>query len=41
MTNVDAPLFIGRTFTDKDAGIHITPVGKGGTGEDTVEIHVQ
>jgi len=25
----DAPLFIGRTFTDKEVGIHITPIGKG------------
>jgi hypothetical protein len=36
----DAPLFIGRTFTDKEAGIHITPIGKGGTNPESLDIVV-
>jgi hypothetical protein len=36
----DAPLFIGRTFTDKAAGIHITPIGKGGTNPESLDIVV-
>lgn len=27
----DSPLVIGQTFSDKNAGIHITPVARGGT----------
>jgi len=38
--NLDAPLFIGRTFTDKKAGIHITPIGKGGTDPESLDIVV-
>jgi len=38
--SLDAPLFIGRTFTDKDAGIHITPIGKGGTNPESLDIVV-
>ena len=30
----DAGLAIGHTFSDGEANIHITPVGKGGTGQD-------
>jgi len=36
----DAPLFIGRTFTDKEAGIHITPIDKGGTNPESLDIVV-
>jgi hypothetical protein len=37
---LDAPLFIGRTFTDKEEGIHITPIGKGGTDPESLDIVV-
>ncbi len=32
---VDAPLVIGRTFTDPEVNLHITPVARGGSGLDT------
>ncbi len=31
----DAPLVIGRTFTDPEVNLHITPVARGGSGLDT------
>ncbi len=31
----DAPLVLGRTYTDAESNIHITPVAKGGTGLET------
>jgi hypothetical protein len=37
----DAPLLIGRTFSDPEAGIHITPVGKAGTTPESVDVVVQ
>jgi len=30
----DAPLILGRTFSDREAEVHITPVAKGGAGGD-------
>ncbi len=34
----DAALVIGRTFSDKVSGIHITPIGKGGTVPESLDI---
>ena len=36
----DAALTIGRTFSDFDSGIHITPVGKGGTSPESIDVVV-
>ncbi|MEK7270366.1 MAG: PKD domain-containing protein, partial [Planctomycetota bacterium] len=36
----DAALPIGRTFSDSEAGIHVTPVGKGGTTPETLDLVV-
>lgn len=36
----DSPLVIGRTFSDYEAGIHITPVGKGGTVPESLDVVV-
>jgi len=36
----DAPLLIGRTFSDTEAGIHITPIGKGGTNPESLDVVV-
>ncbi len=36
----DSPLVIGRTFSDYEAGIHITPVGKGGTTPESLDVVV-
>ena len=36
----DAALVIGRTFSDKRRGIHITPVGKGGTSPESLDVVV-
>lgn len=36
----DAPLVIGRTFSDYEAGIHITPIGKGGTTPESLDVVV-
>ncbi|MFZ5469075.1 MAG: Ig-like domain-containing protein [Myxococcota bacterium] len=36
----DSPLRIGRTFSDALAGIHITPVGKGGTTPESLDVVV-
>jgi hypothetical protein len=37
---LDAPLVIGRTFSDPEAGIHLTPVGKGGTTPESLDVVV-
>jgi PKD repeat protein len=37
---LDSPLRIGRTFSDFAAGIHITPIGKGGTTPESLDIVV-
>jgi hypothetical protein len=36
----DAALLIGRTFSDTNAGIHITPIGKGGTSPESLDVVV-
>ncbi len=36
----DSPLVIGRTFSDEDSGIHITPVGKGRTAPESLDVIV-
>jgi hypothetical protein len=36
----DAALTIGTTFSDWEAGIHITPIGKGGTVPESVDVVV-
>lgn len=37
----DAALLIGRTFSDTTAGIHITPVAKGGTTPESLDVVIQ
>ncbi len=36
----DSALVIGRTFSDDAAGVHITPVGKGGTSPESLDVVV-
>lgn len=36
----DAPLVIGRTFSDFEAGVHVTPIGKGGTVPESMDVVV-
>lgn len=36
----DAALVIGRTFSDTVSGIHITPIGKGGTTPESLDVMV-
>ncbi len=36
----DAPIVIGRTFSDFESGIHITPIGKGGTTPESMDVVV-
>jgi len=36
----DACVVIGRTFSDKVTGIHITPIGKGGTAPESLDVVV-
>lgn len=36
----DSPLVIGRTFSDTASGIHITPVAKGGTSPESLDVVV-
>ncbi len=36
----DSALLIGRTFSDRAAGIHITPVAKGGTVPESLDLQV-
>ena len=37
---LDSPLVIGRTFSDPEAGIHVTPVGRGGTRPESLDVVV-
>ncbi len=36
----DASIVIGRTFSDYESGIHITPIGKGGTTPESMDVVV-
>lgn len=36
----DSALVIGRTFSDAEAGIHLTPIGKGGTAPESIDVVV-
>jgi hypothetical protein len=36
----DAPIVMGRTFSDRESGIHITPLGKGGTTPESMDVQV-
>ncbi len=36
----DAPILIGRTFSDSCIDLHITPVGKGGTTPESIDVVV-
>jgi hypothetical protein len=36
----DAPLAIGRTFSDTELGMHVTPVAKGGTTPESLDVVV-
>ena len=36
----DAGLLIGRTFSDASSGVHITPIGKGGTSPESLDVVV-
>ena len=36
----DAPIVIGRTFSDREAGVHITPIAKGGTSPESLDVVV-
>lgn len=36
----DAAIVIGRTFSDLESGIHITPIGKGGTIPESMDVIV-
>ena len=39
-TLYDAPLALGRTYTDAEAGLHVTPVQKGGTTPQSLDVVV-
>lgn len=34
----DAPLPIGRTYSDREAGMHVTPIRKGGTTPESLDV---
>lgn len=36
----DSPLVIGRTFSDYEADVHITPIGVGGTTPESLDVQV-
>lgn len=36
----DGPVVIGRTFSDHESGVHITPVAKGGTTPESMDVVV-
>jgi len=36
----DSPLIIGRTFSDAESGVYITPIGKGGTTPESMDVVV-
>ncbi|MDB6130710.1 MAG: hypothetical protein JWM04_1817, partial [Verrucomicrobiales bacterium] len=37
-TMYDAPLAIGKTFSDNEAALHITPIRKGGTAPESLDV---
>ena len=37
-TLYDAPLAIGRTYSDNEANVHVTPVKKGGTAPESLDV---
>ncbi len=39
-TMQDAPLALGRTFSDREVGFHVTPVRKGGTSPESLDVVV-
>ena len=39
-TLYDAPLAIGRTYSDNEANLHVTPVKKGGTAPESLDVVV-
>jgi len=39
-TMYDAPLAIGRTYSDNEANLHVTPVKKGGTAPESLDVVV-
>ena len=39
-TMYDAPLAIGRTFSDAEGNIHVTPINKGGTTPESLDVIV-
>jgi hypothetical protein len=39
-TMYDAPLAIGRTYSDAEANLHVTPVKKGGTAPESLDVVV-
>ena len=39
-TMFDAPLLLGRTFSDANADLHVTPVRKGGTTPESLDVAV-
>ena len=39
-TMYDAPLAIGRTFSDAEGNIHVTPIKKGGTSPESLDVVV-
>ena len=37
----DAPLIIGRTYTDSESNVSVTPIARGGTGPDEyIDVHI-
>ncbi len=36
----DAAIVIGRTYSDYESGVHITPIGKGGTSPESMDVVV-
>ncbi|MEQ1858582.1 MAG: Calx-beta domain-containing protein [Chthoniobacteraceae bacterium] len=36
----DGPVVIGRTFSDRESGVHITPIAKGGTTPESIDVVV-
>jgi len=39
-TMQDAPLALGRTFSDREVGFHVTPIRKGGTSPESLDVVV-
>jgi PKD domain len=40
-SGTDSALVLGRTFSDAASGIHLTPIGKGGTSPESLDVVVQ